>query len=74
LITLTTPRVVIGLDLQASKLIGAANQSSPDGFVWVTLQSYQTLLGKLGYQYKLWQSRDGAGGPSATHAAIASTL
>ena len=30
LITLTTPRVVIGLDLQASKLIGAANESSPD--------------------------------------------
>jgi long-chain acyl-CoA synthetase len=70
LVTLTTPRVVIGLDLQASKLVGAAKESSTVGFVWVTLQSYQTLLGRLGYQYKLWQSRDGAGGSPATHTAI----
>jgi long-chain acyl-CoA synthetase len=70
LIGLTTPRVVIGLDLQASKLIGAAKESSTDRFVWVTLQSYQTLVGKLGYQFKLWQNREGADGEPATHATI----
>jgi len=70
LIALTTPRVVIGLDLQASKLIDAAKESSTVRFVWVTLQSYQTLVGKIGYQFKLWQDRDGADGAPATHAAI----
>src|SRR5438552_19134344 len=40
LITLTTPRAIVGLDLQAPKLMGAAKDSSVDHFVWVTLQSY----------------------------------
>src|SRR5205814_2412039 len=41
LMTLTTPRMVIGLDLQAAQLMGAAKHSSVEHFVWVTLQSYQ---------------------------------
>jgi long-chain acyl-CoA synthetase len=66
LITLTTPRVVIGLDLQASKIIGSAagvaGSSGIEHFVWVTLQSYQTLLRRIGYQIKLWQSRERSSG------------
>ncbi|MEO6435995.1 MAG: AMP-binding protein, partial [Tepidisphaeraceae bacterium] len=57
LMALTTPHVVIGLDLQASQLVGAAHDSSVEHFVWVSLQSYQTLIKRMGYQYKLWQSR-----------------
>ena len=71
LITRTTPRVVIGMDLQASKLVGVAKESSVDRFVWVTLQSYQTLVGRLGYQLKLWQGWDRATGSPTTHTTIA---
>lgn len=70
LIALATPRLLIGLDLQASKLIGAAKDSSADRFVWVTLQSYQRLVGRLGYQFKVWQSRQRIGAP-ATHTTVA---
>lgn len=71
LIDLSTPRAVIGLDLQASKLVRAAEGSSVDRFVWVTLQSYQTLVGRLGYQFKLWQGWDRTGGSRTTHTTIA---
>jgi long-chain acyl-CoA synthetase len=71
-IALTNPRVVIGLDLQAQKIVGAAKDSSTDHFVWVTLQSYQPLLKKFGYQFKLWQeSRDKQPGSTAEHWTLA---
>src|SRR4030095_13555032 len=70
LMALTSPHVVIGLDLQAPQLINAARDSCPAHFVWVTLQSYQTLLKRLGYQIKLWHGREPATG-SAEHRALA---
>jgi len=63
LITLTSPRVVIGLDLRARTLIAAGAGSTVEHWVWVTLQSYQGLLKRLGYQFKLWQE---SGGPEDT--------
>ena len=74
-IALTNPRVVIGLDLQAQKIVGAAKDSSTDHFVWVTLQSYQTFLKKFGYQFKLWQeSREKQPGSTAEHWTLAKLL
>lgn len=70
LITLTTARALIGLDLQAPRLMGAAKESPADRFVWVTLQSYQPLVSKLGYQFKLWQGRERLGGSPARHATV----
>lgn len=67
LIKLTKPRAVVGLDLQASKTIGAAADSTVEHFIWVTLQSYQTLLRRIGYQVKLWQGRERSNG-STKHA------
>jgi len=58
LVSLTTPRAVIGLDVQASKVIGAAQECGADRFIWVTLQSYQTLVRRLGYQLALWRGRE----------------
>lgn len=58
LMQLTAPHAVIGLDLQASQLVSAAKDASVQHFIWVTLQSYQTLLKRMGYQYKLWQGRE----------------
>jgi long-chain acyl-CoA synthetase len=75
IIALTNPRVMIGLDLQAQKLVGAAKDSSTDHFVWVTLQSYQTFLKKFGYQFKLWQeNRERQSGSTAEHTTLAKLL
>jgi long-chain acyl-CoA synthetase len=71
--TLTDARVLIGLDLQASHLIAAAKDSAVEHFIWVTLQSYQTLLKRMGYQIKLWQGREPATG-SAEHTSVATLL
>ena len=60
-VAMTTPRVAIGLDLQAPSLAHAARASTVEHWVWVSLQSYQTLLKRLGYQYKLWHNRNGNG-------------
>jgi long-chain acyl-CoA synthetase len=54
-VSLTTPRVAIGLDLQEHALVGAAGHSTLETLVWVSLQSYQTVLKRVGYQFKLWQ-------------------
>ncbi len=75
IVALTNPRVMIGLDLQAQKIVGAAKDSSTDHFVWVTLQSYQTFLKKFGYQFKLWQeNREKQAGSSAEHTTLAKLL
>jgi long-chain acyl-CoA synthetase len=60
-IELTQPRVLLGLDLQASMLAQAGRHSRIEHWVWVTLQGYQNVLRRLGYQLKLWQGREMAG-------------
>lgn len=55
----TSPRAVIGLDLQAAQLVHAAgSRRPPEHFIWVSLQSYQTLVRRLGYKMKLWHGRE----------------
>jgi long-chain acyl-CoA synthetase len=66
LMALTSPHVVIGLDLQAPQIMRAAGDASPAHFVWVTLQSYQTLVKRLGYQIKLWHGAKQRRGPPST--------
>ncbi len=61
-IGLTEPRLIVGLDLQARKIIAAAAGSTAAHIVWVTLQSYQTLLKRIGYQIKLWQQHESSNG------------
>ena len=63
-ISMTTPRAVVGLDLQSASLTRADEASVVEHWVWVSLQPYQTVLKRLGYQYKLWHGgkRNGHGG------------
>ena len=63
---MTAPRVAVGLDLQASLLNRAGRDSSVEHWLWVSLQGYQPVLKRLGYQYKLWQGGNGHG-PRAHH-------
>ena len=56
--SITTPRVVIGLDLMAAKIIEAVHTNPPEHLVWISLQCYQSLINRMGYQIKLWQHRD----------------
>jgi hypothetical protein len=56
-IAMTHPHVAIGLDLLAPALIRAAHGSTLEHFVWVSLQFYQSVLKRVGYQMKLWQNR-----------------
>jgi long-chain acyl-CoA synthetase len=58
---MTTPRVALGLDLQAGSLVHAGRGSTVEHWVWVSLQPYQPVLKRLGYQYKLWSNRNGNG-------------
>ena len=73
LIAMTSPRVVIGLDLRAPVLANAGKASTVEHWVWVSLQSYQSLLKRLGYQWKLWQARETAA-KSAEHITLAQLL
>lgn len=59
--SMTTPRVALGLDLQAASLAHAGRGSTVEHWVWVSLQPYQPVLKRLGYQYKLWHNRNGNG-------------
>ena len=59
--TMTAPRVAVGLDLQAPLLERAGQGSTVEHWLWVSLQAYQPVLKRLGYQYKLWQGRNGHG-------------
>lgn len=74
LFAITSPHVVIGLDLQLPQLMKAAAESAPAHFVWVTLQSYQTLLKRMGYQYKLWHGREPMAASTAEHVTLAHLL
>ena len=60
-VAMTTPRVALGLDLQAPALIHSVDASTIEHWVWVSLQPYQPVLKRLGYQYKLWHNRNGNG-------------
>ena len=76
-IALTRPRAMIGLDLHAAPIARAATAAAKDGatvehFVWITLQCYQPVLRRLGYQIKLWQGRERStgGGGGAQHISL----
>jgi long-chain acyl-CoA synthetase len=58
--TMTTPRVAVGLDLQAPLLSHVA-AATIEHWVWVSLEQYQPVLKRLGYRYKLWQGGNGNG-------------
>lgn len=55
---MTATRLVIGIDLQAHMLLRLSINSAVEHFVWVTLQSYQPVLKRIGYQFKLWHERN----------------
>ena len=57
---MTTPRVAIGLDLQAP-LLSHISSSTIEHWIWVSLESYQPVLKRLAYRYKLWHGRNGQG-------------
>ncbi len=70
---MTRPRVAIGLDLLAPGLIRAAHGSGLEHFVWVSLQFYQSVLKRVGYQMKLWQNRS-TNGDGIEHRPLADLL
>jgi len=74
IIHLTCPHVVIGLDLHAASLDRMGRDTSIDHFVWVTLQTYQSVFKRVGYQLKLWQERERRGGGAAKHHVLADLL
>lgn len=57
-VNMTNPRVAIGLDLLAGTLHSACCGSTVEHLVYVSLQTYQSVLKRLGYQIKLWQTRE----------------
>ena len=61
--TLTSPRVVIGLDLQSPILCRAGKDSTVEHWVWVSLAFYQSVFKRIGYQFKLWHERDPKANP-----------
>jgi acyl-CoA synthetase (AMP-forming)/AMP-acid ligase II len=58
LIAIDSPRVVVGLDLQSPVLQHACKGSTVEQCVWVTLQRYQNVLKRLGYQFKSWHEHE----------------
>jgi long-chain acyl-CoA synthetase len=79
LIMMTSPRVVVGLDLRARVLAAAGAGSTVEHWIWVTLQSYQGVIKRLGYQFKLWQeggddSKGNPHKPAAEHITLAKLL
>jgi long-chain acyl-CoA synthetase len=72
-LTMTAPKVAVGLDLQAPLLNRAGKDSAVEHWLWVSLQGYQPVLKRLGYQYKLWQGRNGHG-EKAQHVELAELL
>jgi long-chain acyl-CoA synthetase len=74
-LALTSPRVAVGLDLLAPALTRAAHGSTLEHFIWVSLQFYQTVLKRVGYQMKLWQNRNGNNnGQGITHLPLTDLL
>ena len=60
-IAMTSPRVAVGIDLQSPLLAHVGDRSTLEAWVWVSLQEYQPVFRRLGYQFKLWQHRNGHG-------------
>ncbi|MBI1372510.1 MAG: AMP-binding protein [Phycisphaera sp.] len=56
LIEMTEPRVVVGLDLQATMITPAGLDRPKLKWLWVSLIEYQSMWKWLGYHVKLWQS------------------
>jgi long-chain acyl-CoA synthetase len=68
-ISLTRPRVAIGLDLQSAVMTRADDTSAIEHWIWVSLRDYQPMFKRLGYQYKLWHGgrRNGHAGHHAPY-------
>ena len=62
LVTQTHPKLLVGLDLQASQLIAAHNRSDNMTRLWVSLKDYLPVFQRVGYRIKCWQSRDPSNG------------
>jgi long-chain acyl-CoA synthetase len=60
-IAMTSPRVAVGIDLQSPLLAHVGDRSTLEAWVWVSLQEYQPVFRRLGYQFKLWHHRNGKG-------------
>jgi long-chain acyl-CoA synthetase len=73
MISMTTPRVTVALDLQSPLLLRACHDSTVQHSVWVSLQLYQTVLKRVGYQFKLWQ-RASTNGDRMQHTTLADLL
>jgi long-chain acyl-CoA synthetase len=73
IIAMTQPRAAVGLDLQAKWLDRVARGSGLEQFVSVTLQAYQSVFKRLGYQFKLWHDREKSDG-KARHTTLAHLL
>jgi long-chain acyl-CoA synthetase len=56
-INLTQPRMTIALDLQSPLLMKAAHGSHIRHSVWVSLQVYQSVIKRVGYQINCGSSR-----------------
>src|SRR5439155_12500058 len=72
-IALTQPRVSVALDLQSPLLMKAAHGSHLRHSVWVSLQLYQTVIKRLGYQFKLWH-RPSTNGDRIEHTSLVDLL
>lgn len=58
LMRMTEPRMVIALDLQAGTLRQIARDQTQVVWLWSSLQAYQPLWKRVGYQVKRWQTRE----------------
>ena len=56
-IEMTDPRLIIGLDLQATTLVEAANGLGNRTWLWVSLKEYLPVLMRMGYRVKKWKAR-----------------
>jgi long-chain acyl-CoA synthetase len=67
ILSVSTPKVIIGLDLQAPMLSRISRDSTVEHWVWVSLALYQPVLKRLGYQFKVWHERESQNGNTARH-------
>lgn len=57
MLRLTAPRLVVALDLQAPELAKANDGRDRYCWLWVSLKAYQGVIKRMGYRWKLLQSR-----------------
>jgi long-chain acyl-CoA synthetase len=65
--SVSTPKVIIGLDLQGPMLSRISKDSTVEHWVWVSLALYQPVLKRLGYQFKVWHERESQNGNTIRH-------